>query len=167
MPRGCWLRSGAQPGDEILVTGQFGGSILGRHLEFEPRVSEALALVERYAIRAAIDVSDGLSLDLSRICRESRCGAEIETAAVPIAPAAEQLARQLGDGSTPLDHALGDGEDFELILAAPSAVAKKLLAEQPLETRLTRIGRFTPELGLWQLSADGARSPLAPRGYEH
>src|SRR2546421_6688552 len=59
-----WLRSGAHPGDAILVTGQFGGSILGRQFSFTPRIREARWLAEKKEGRAAIDVSDGLSLDM-------------------------------------------------------------------------------------------------------
>ena len=59
-----------------------------------------------------------------------------------------ELAAQLRDGSTPLDHALGDGEDFELILAVPAEAAERLLAEQPLGCRCTRIGTFVAERGL-------------------
>jgi len=161
------LRSGAQPGDQILVTGSFGGSILGKHLDFEPRVAEALLLNEQYALHAGIDVSDGLSLDLSRMAAESSCGAVLETGAVPIAPAAEELANRLADGSTPLDHALADGEDFELILAVSPKVAREILADRLLDVPVTRIGEFVDEPGLWQVGADGARQPLVPRGYEH
>ena len=64
-PDGPLLRGGARPGDRILVTGAFGGSILGRQFDFEPRVSEALILNERYKLHAGIDVSDGLSVDLA------------------------------------------------------------------------------------------------------
>ncbi len=74
-PRGPLLRSGARPGDRILVTGAFGGSILDRHFDFEPRVHEALLLASRYDLHAGIDVSDGLSLDLSRLAAASGCGA--------------------------------------------------------------------------------------------
>jgi thiamine-monophosphate kinase len=165
--RGCLLRSGAQPGDDILVTGQFGGSILGKNLDFEPRVREALTLAEKYPLRAAIDVSDGLSLDLARLARESRCGAVIDPRAVPVAPAAVRWAEQLADGSTGLDHALSDGEDFELILAAAPAVSKRILNDRPFEVPITRIGSFTPELGLWQVTPDGRREALQPKGYEH
>ena len=73
----------------------------------------------RYELHAGIDVSDGLSLDLAHLVEESRCGAVLDLDAVPIADDARRLAEQLADGSTPLDHALGDGEDFELILAVP------------------------------------------------
>jgi thiamine-monophosphate kinase len=165
--RGPLLRSGARPGDRILVTGSFGGSILGRHFDFSPRVDEAVLLHERYGLRAGIDASDGLSLDLARLAEESGCGAELATAAIPIAEAARRLAQQRGDGSTPLDHALSDGEDFELILAVAPEEAARALAEQPLGVPLTEIGRFVAERGLWQLDESGGRRPLAPQGYLH
>jgi len=161
------LRGGAQPGDQILVTGAYGGSILGRHFDFEPRVSEALLLNEQYLLHAGIDASDGLSLDVSRIAAESGCGAVIETAKIPIAAAADELARKLADGSTALEHALADGEDFELILAVPPKVARDILADCLLDVPVTRIGEFVAQPGLWQVGADGNRQPLAPRGYEH
>lgn len=160
-----WRRSGAKLGDEILVTGSFGGSILGKHFDFTPRVREALLLAERYEIYAAMDVSDGLSLDLSRLCEASGCGAVLDLSQIPIAPAAYELESR--DGQSALDHALGDGEDFELILAVAPAVAEKLLAAQPLGVPLTRIGHFVKESGLWQQSGGGPLQPLAPRGYEH
>jgi thiamine-monophosphate kinase len=69
--RGPLLRSGARPGDKIVVTGAFGGSILGRHLDFDPRIDEALLLADRYPLHAGMDVSDGLSLDLSRLANVS------------------------------------------------------------------------------------------------
>ncbi|HEX3998077.1 MAG TPA: thiamine-phosphate kinase [Pirellulales bacterium] len=165
---GPLLRSGAKPGDRILVTGSFGGSILGKHLDFEPRVDEALVLADRCRLHAGIDASDGLSLDLSRMAAESRCGAVIDLAHVPIAPAAHELSRRQVEGRTPLEHALSDGEDFELILALAPDDAARLVAEQPLAPlELTDIGHFISEPGLWQMAADGARSPLAPRGWEH
>ena len=90
--RGPLCRHGARPGDWIVVTGAFGGSLLGKHLDVEPRVDEALLLHQRYELHAAIDVSDGLALDLSRLAGESGCGAGVRTADVPIAPAAHQIA---------------------------------------------------------------------------
>jgi thiamine-monophosphate kinase len=160
-------RSGALPGDRIVVTGWFGGSILGRHLDFQPRVAEALLLAERYELHAGIDVSDGLSIDLAHLARESRCGATVEIGAVPVADDARRLAQKLTDGSTPIEHALTDGEDFELILAVPPAEAERMLDEQPLDVPLTSIGRFIPAPGLWQQDAQGKRTPLLPRGYQH
>ncbi len=167
-PAGPLLRGGARPRDRILVTGSLGGSILGKHLDFEPRLREALLLKEHYEIHAGIDVSDGLSLDLSRMATESICGAVLEPARIPVSGAAIELARQRSDGVTPLDHALADGEDFELLLAVPPEAAAKLLAEQPLHSLpLAEIGYFIAEPGLWQIGADGQRQALAPRGYEH
>jgi thiamine-monophosphate kinase len=165
---GPLLRSGAKPGDRILVTGAFGGSILGKHLDFEPRVRESLRLADLCRLHAGIDASDGLSLDLSRIASESGCGALMELDRVPIDPAAHELARQLADGRTPLDHALADGEDFELILAVVPDDAARLLSDQPLAPlQLADIGHFIAEPGLWQTTADGNRRPLQPRGWEH
>lgn len=166
-PRGPLLRSGAKPGDRILVTGTFGGSILGHHLDFEPRVQEALRLAERYRLHAGIDVSDGLSLDLSRLAEESGCGAIVRVNAIPISSDAHRLAAQLADGSIALDHALSDGEDFELVLAVSPEDAAQMLADQPLDIPLTEIGEFIEEPGLWQLDAQQRRVPLLPRGYQH
>jgi thiamine-monophosphate kinase len=165
--RGVWRRSGARPGDAALVTGALGGSILGRHLDFEPRVAEALQLAERYDIHAAADISDGLLIDLWRMTQASGCGAEIELSRVPISPDAHELARRRGDGLSPLEHALSDGEDFELLMAASPHEAARLLAEQPLGAPISQVGVFVNSPGLWRRSDDGSREPLAPRGYEH
>ena len=165
--RGPLQRAAARPGDRILVTGSFGGSILGRHLDFEPRVREAIALHEAYELHAGIDASDGLSLDLAHLLEESGCGAVVRTEHVPVADDARRLAAELADGSTPVDHALGDGEDFELILAVPPDEARRMLADQPLATPLTDIGEFIAEPGLWQTTAAGGRSPLPIRGWQH
>ena len=160
-------RDGARPGDRIVVTGQFGGSILGRHLDFEPRVGEALLLAERYRLHAGIDCSDGLSIDLNHVVEESGCGAVVRPDAVPVAEDAYRLARKLDDGSTALEHALGDGEDFELILAVPPEEARRMLADQPLGVALVEIGEFVEAPGLWQADAKGARRALEARGYQH
>ena len=165
--RGALRRSGARPGDRILVTGRFGGSILGKQFEFEPRVREAILLNERYDLHAGIDVSDGLSIDLAHLTQESGCGALVQLDRVPISEAAGRLVAQLGDGSTPLDHALGDGEDFELILAVPPGEARRMLAEQPLGEPLADIGEFVAEPGLWQRTGSRPRTPLVPTGWEH
>lgn len=160
-------RGGARPGDRIIVTGSLGGSILGRHLDFEPRVFEALKLNADYRLQAGMDVSDGLSLDLTRLAEESGVGAALELDRVPMADDARRLAEQLADGSTALDHALSDGEDFELILAVEPDEARRLLAEQPLDVPLTDIGEFVAEPGLWRIDANGTRTALASRGWEH
>jgi thiamine-monophosphate kinase len=164
---GPLTRAGARPGDRIIVTGALGGSILGRHLDFEPRVREALLLADRYELHAGMDLSDGLALDLARLAAESGCGAAVDLGRIPISGDARQLASRLNDGSTPLDHALSDGEDFELLLAVPPDEAERMLAEQPLDIPLTSVGEFIAEAGLWQYEAGRPRRPLEPRGYQH
>jgi thiamine-monophosphate kinase len=161
---GPLLRSGARPGDQLVVSGCFGGSLLGHHLDFEPRVHEALLLAEAFRLHAGMDCSDGLALDSSRLAEESGCGVVIDVANVPISEAVHQLAGRTG--RSPLDHALGDGEDFELILALPANEAERLLAEQPLDIPLTRIGEFIDQQGLWCVQ-DGQRTAMRPQGYLH
>lgn len=165
-PRGPLRRDGARPGDAILVTGDFGGSILGKHFDFEPRIEESLLLQDRYELHAGMDVSDGLSLDLSRMCAASGCGAVLEVDAVPISDAAIKVAAERAGGTTPLEHALTDGEDFELLLAAPLEEAQRLVAEQPLSVPLTIVGEFIAQPGLWRRES-GQLAPLAARGYLH
>ncbi len=160
-------RSGAKPGDRLLVTGCLGGSILGRHLDFQPRVDEALLLASRYELHAGMDISDGLAVDLARLSTESGCGAVVWTDAVPIAEDAYRLVEQLADGSSALEHALGDGEDFELLLAVSPGEAERMLAEQPLGVPLTMIGEFVAEPGLWQVGATKEPVPLVAGGYQH
>ncbi len=91
--RGPLCRKGALAGDRIIVTGAFGGSILERQFDFEPRVNEALLLNQRYELHAGMDVSDGLAIDLSRLIGESGVGAIVETDCVPIHDDARRLAR--------------------------------------------------------------------------
>ncbi len=165
-PHGTLLRSGAKPGDYVLATGSFGGSILGKHFGFQPRVKEALYLNANYRIHACIDVSDGLARDLSHVAHASRCGALLDMGRIHIADAARELAAS-HEGRTALDHALGDGEDFELLLAMPPDEADRALADQPLDVSLTRIGEFIAEAGLWRRTARGKHEPLEPTGFEH
>jgi len=164
-PHGPLTRAGAQVGDQLLVTGKLGGSILGRHLEVEPRVDEALLLHERYELHAGIDISDGLALDTSRLAEASHVGTLLDLSAIPIAGAARELSKR--DSTSALKHALTDGEDFELVLALPPNEATRLVRDQPLSIPLTIIGQIIAEPGLWQLNADGERAPLAATGYQH
>jgi thiamine-monophosphate kinase len=160
--RGPVPRSGARPGDWLLVTGPLGGSILGKHLDFTPRVREALRLHTEAPLHAMLDVSDGLAADVWHLCQESRCGAVLWAEAIPISDDAHRLS----DGTSPLDHALGDGEDFELVFAVAPEDGRALLARQPVPgVTLTRVGECV-EQGLW-LEAGGQRRALEPRGYVH
>jgi len=182
-PRGSLLRSGARPGDRLIVTGYLGGSMLGRHLDVEPRVAEALYLQNNYALHAGIDLSDGLALDLHRVLSESKCGAVVYADAVPISDAARSMARQeaaehpqqqitaaqhaAAQHAAALEHALHDGEDFELALAVPAESAERLLRDQPLDVPLTDVGEFVAASGMWLMDVNGQREPLAARGFEH
>jgi thiamine-monophosphate kinase len=89
--RGPVRRSGARPGDWLFVTGPLGGSIRGKHLDFMPRIREALALHAAVPLRAMIDISDGLAADVNHLCEESRCGAVLRGENIPIAAEARAL----------------------------------------------------------------------------
>ena len=162
-----WRRSGGKLGDKILVTGSLGGSILGRHFDFPPRVSEARYLADRHEIHAAMDVSDGLSLDLSRLAEASGLGAVLDLETIPIAQSAQVLAAQEHAGSTALEHALGDGEDFELLLIVAPDVAAAIAKDSSLTVAVTCIGELVAEPGLWQRRSNGDLLPLVPRGFQH
>lgn len=147
-------RGGAKPGDSIYATGPLGGSILGRHLTFEPRIHLARQLAATGKVTAMIDLSDGLSRDIQHICGQSGVGARIDGAKVPIHPDAIVVSK---DGRTPLDHALNDGEDHELLLTG----------------RLDDFGHPLIQIGTVTLSREivlqmGTKAvPLEPRGWEH
>jgi thiamine-monophosphate kinase len=166
-PGRAWRRDGARPGDLIVVTGSCGGSLLGRHLAVTPRCGEALAIAERHAVHAAIDVSDGLSLDLARLMAASGTAAVVDLDAVPIHPDAIRYAARSGDGRSPLDHALADGEDFELLLAMPAADARALVADPPAGLAPAIIGAVEAGSGLVARDAAGDRRPLEPHGFVH
>jgi thiamine-monophosphate kinase len=162
-PRSPVRRNGARLDDEVYVTGELGGSLSGKHLRFVPRVREAVALAETLGDRlhAMMDLSDGLSLDLHRMCRASRAGATLDEDRLTavISEAARSAAE--GDDLSPLEHALHDGEDFELLFVVESGAVPPELG-----VRCTRIGLVTSG-GLTIRSSDGRTSVLEPRGYEH
>lgn len=153
-------RSGARVGDAIYVTGPLGGSLLGRHLHPEPRIREARALVQQGEIHAMIDLSDGLSSDLGHILQESGgLGAILDEDAIPIHDDARLLASQ--DGRSALEHALHDGEDFELCFTVEGS-------ENPsCPVALFRIGQITAEPSLRLMRTDGTLETLRPSGFDH
>lgn len=165
----CLLRSGASAGDALFVTGELGGSLAGRHLEFEPRLAEAQWLAAHFPIHAMIDISDGLAGDLRHILQRSQVGAELLAAAIPISRAARLQARSAPGAKPALRAALTDGEDFELLFTLPSRHAVPLLDKWKKEfpgVRLTCIGRITAEPGLKLRDKTGVRS-LEAHGYVH
>jgi len=134
-------RKGARSGDWIYVTGTLGGSILGRHLSFIPRVREARYLAEHFSPTAMIDLSDGFIQDLGQILGGSHVGAEIELDRIPVSRAARTLAR--GSNRRALESALTDGEDFELLFTIPPRHGKRLEKSWRKHfpaVRLTRVG---------------------------
>jgi thiamine-monophosphate kinase len=160
--KGPVTRAGAKPGDWLLATGPFGGSILGKHLDFTPRVREAMQLHSLVDLHAMIDVSDGLAADVHHICEESRCGAVLRAAQIPVA--ADTMKVQ--DGRSPLEHALSDGEDFELVFAVSPDDGRRLVDSQPIPgICLSHVGECLDQ-GMW-LEEGGQRRELAPRGYVH
>lgn len=165
-PKGPLTRSGAKPGDAIFVTGTLGYSLQGKHLDFTPRVREAALLHQRYDLTSMMDLSDGLASDLFHIVEESRCGADLEASAIPIALSAATI---VGDVNTPLEHALNDGEDFELLFTATPESARKIETENPLapfQVPVTRIGTITDGPNV-RLHIDGNWTELKPGGYQH
>lgn len=159
---GTICRDGARPGDAICVTGSLGGAWRGRrHLEFTPRVREALALAAGWELHAMIDLSDGLSVDLAHVCEATGVGADVIAAQVPIHTDA-----RLADD--PLAAALNDGEDYELLFTLPQdARLEKLLACPPFEAPVTCIGRIIEPAGLWLTGPDGRGRRIEPGGWEH
>jgi thiamine-monophosphate kinase len=165
----CVLRSGAKPGDAIFVTGELGGSLAGRHLDFEPRLTEARWLADHFLPHAMIDLSDGLAGDLPHILRASKVGAELLARAIPISRVAKLAAKAEGSAKPPLLAALTDGEDFELLFTVPSSAAVPLLDawKQKFPTlKLSCIGKITAGEGLTLRDEKGAR-PLPAHGYVH
>ncbi|HSA97033.1 MAG TPA: thiamine-phosphate kinase [Acidobacteriota bacterium] len=175
------LRSGARPDDLIYVSGTLGDAagglrlleqgglrgvvksvrpLLDAFLDPAPRLELGARLARRKLASAMIDISDGLSVDLAHICEESRVGAEVEEACVPISPALEHMARD------PLAMALNGGEDFELLFTVRP---KDVGAVERLRRRfrLSRIGRITAGRRLVLVAPDKKRRPLRAKGFEH
>ena len=168
-PGKCPLRSGAKPGDALFVTGELGGSLAGRHLDFEPRLAEARWLVEHCAVHAMMDLSDGLAGDLRHILEASGVGAELRAASIPISRAARQSARASPAAPLPLAAALTDGEDYELLFTIAGGDAGPLLDAWKSAfpaVKLTCIGKITAAPGLVLIDKDGRR-PLTAHGYVH
>lgn len=159
------LRCGAQPGDAIFVTGTLGGSILGDHIAFQPRIREAIRLREICGLTAGMDISDGISIDLPRLCERSGVGAEIDVRLLPISAAARQMSQSTG--KPPWWHALNDGEDFELLFTVPAAEVARLEAQWTEATPVTKIGTIQPGQELHLLDETGQRQPLKPEGFSH
>lgn len=174
-------RSGAKPGDHVIVTGSFGGPAAGlrvasqrswsdderdairRSMRPVPRVGEA-AILAAHGVTSMMDVSDGLAIDLSRLCRASGTGVRVETAHIPVHPAAT------------VAEALGGGEDYELLATLPGGAVGAARSElrEGFGVSLTDIGVIIEaeseagsEGSLVAVDEDGAERPLAIEGWDH
>ena len=181
-------RDGAQLGDQIFVTGHLGASALGlaalerhgsiplpiplrrcarRHLHPEPRLAFGAALAGTGLAHAVLDVSDGISRDLGRLCAASRVGAEVQADRLPVLPSTSRAARLLD--RDPIAAALHGGEEYELLFTARPQDERRVGAlGKRLGLRVTAIGRILPRRdGVSVVGTDGRRAPLAPSGWEH
>ena len=169
VPQGkALLRSGAKLGEAIYVTGALGASAAAiqqmragkklrptqnrAHFFPEPRIAAGRLLRQRRLASAAIDLSDGLSTDLSHICEESGFGAIVDAESVPVAK-----------GAT-LELALHGGEDYELLFTAPP---RTRVPEAIAGVRVTRIGEIIRGDRVFLSDRQGRRRPMPPRGWEH
>ncbi len=161
---GVLLRGGARAGDVLYVTGELGGSLSGRHLDFEPRLAEGQWLSRRGGVTSMCDVSDGVATDARHLGAASGLGVELHTGLLPISAAARGCA-----GGSPLEHALRDGEDFELLFTVSPVAAATLDAEwaATFPLRLTRIGVMTGAPGLALVDPDGRKTACVAGGFEH
>lgn len=164
LPGRALRRSAARAGDTLHVTGPLGGSRDGHHLRFRPPLREGRWLAAQPAVRAAIDISDGLLLDLGTLLAASGgLGAEVDARAVPIRAAARR--RAAGDRRRALRAALADGEDHVLLWTQRRDAVLPPGGPIPQARRLP-IGRVLADPGLWLI--DGSRRiRVQARGYQH
>ena len=140
-------RVGGEAGDRIAVTGTLGGSLLGKHAAFVPRLSDGQWLAARPELKALMDLTDGLAKDLSAMLPDGTC-ARLDTTAIPLEAAAMTQAEHSGQPA--LYHACCDGEDYELlaILDGKADLAPLLTAwEKDFDHPLTIIGAIAPADG--------------------
>jgi len=129
-------RSGGEVGDLVLVTGELGGSIKGKHLSFSPRLDEVKWLTEHCCLHAMMDLSDGLARDLPRLAKASGCGYQIDKATIP------------RNRECSVAQALGDGEDYELLFTLAADEVSRLKDEWSIAfpaLELSVVGSLTSE----------------------
>ena len=176
-------RSGGRAGDLLYVTGILGRSAAGlqllrsggaksrshpkqqalrAHLMPEPRCETGLWLAQSGLVRCMMDLSDGLSVDLPRLCKASGVGAEIRPADLPIFPESSSW------DCDPVKLALHGGEDFELVFSVPKSKSRLLEKTYPSKfPEITNIGRLTGSIQrIWMLEL-GKKRRLPEQGYDH
>ncbi len=182
-------RSGARPGDRVLVTGTLGDSAAGLHLVLHPdvqvaedtrayllrrhltpsaRLAEARVIAQARQATAMIDISDGLSSDVGHICESSNVGVRLWADRLPISEAAREVA--VVAGRPVWEWALGGGEDYELCFTAPPEAAEAIArrVQETTGTPVTDVGEvLPPDAGRWLVLPDGREVPLTPKGWQH
>lgn len=164
-------RFGAKAGDWIGVTGSLGGSILGKHADFKPRLDEARFLTQSFKPTSMIDISDGLIQDLGHLLKNSQKSACLEMIEIPISEAAVEVGK--GDPMKSLEHACTDGEDFELLFTVSGKYKKKLTEawrKKFPKVMLSWIGQILPGQGkiYWQCLGKNTPAPqFKQTGYQH
>jgi thiamine-monophosphate kinase len=175
------LRSGAKPGDVIFVSGRLGEAELGlqrlrngetfagnkgralkKHLCPEPRLELGQWLAEKGLATAMMDLSDGMSSDLPRLCAASGVGARVESAKIPLARTSGLDRKR---GSDLLGLALHGGDDYELLFTA--APHKAIVLPNSFRgTELTPIGKITEKRKIVLLEESGRERQLLPGGWD-
>ncbi len=180
-------RAAARPGDVIFCTGCLGDSRAGLHLILEgapaeapelqallaahrrpePHLREGRLLASTPGVRAAIDVSDGLSSDLGHIVEESRAGARIYSARIPVSANLHFFCRRFG--RSPLDYALSGGEDYTLLLTAAAGEADRIAGafQTAFGRPLYAIGEITDTTRMELVDDAGTVTPIDPTGWDH
>ena len=137
------LRKGAQAGDALYVTGTLGGSLLKKHYNFKPRLTEGQWLAQSMACSALMDITDGLAKDLRELIPDG-CAAYLELGKIPLSDAAHQCANTSGQSA--IEHAFCDGEDYELLLAVKNDTKLEIFERQWRQkfpsTPLSQIGQI-------------------------
>ncbi len=159
--RGRWVsRRGGKAGDDLFVTGRLGGALKQKHLQFIPRIAESHWLTKNFSIHAMMDLSDGLGTDLPRLARASKVGFKIQMENLPLTRGAK------------INHAISEGEDYELLFAVSPGQSKRLQKEWRRKfpkLPLTRIGSFVPQSARLRRGFGGqaTRNPRLRSGYVH
>jgi thiamine-monophosphate kinase len=184
-PSRALTRSGARPGDLIYVSGELGRAQLGLelvlrghahdrrfhaltqpHLYPKIRVELGCWLARQRAASSAMDISDGLSTDLARLCTASQVGANIWADKIPVVAIPAAASQTLGKRNLdPLQLALHGGEDYELLFTVSPRQAKKL-REAPGASALTAIGEITRNRKIVLVHHGGRNQPLIPSGWD-
>jgi thiamine-monophosphate kinase len=166
------LRSGAKPGDKVMVTGSLGGAAaslaLNKHFVPRSRLAEAAVIAKSKLATAMIDISDGLLSDIGHICNQSNVGVVIYKTQVPVPSSVAKVEKQLH--KKPLTFAFTGGEDYELLFTTPSGVADKIidLVQRETGTPVSVIGEILRKTdGRWVQSKNGQKQPLISTGWDH